>query len=89
MHFFMHACWSLQSPKLACLQERDGCEGEKGKYLLNISVTRSISASAAAIFSAEEGWGRPNPPNIDIFAIFSFESERDFDIVSLGERVAV
>lgn len=38
--------------------------------LLNISVTRSISCSAAAIFSADEGWGRPSP-NIDIFAVAS------------------
>jgi hypothetical protein len=36
-------------------------------YLLNMSVTRSISCSAAAIFSADDGWGRPNP-NIDMIA---------------------
>jgi hypothetical protein len=29
--------------------------------------TISISASAAAIFSAEEGWGRPWPKRKDIF----------------------
>jgi len=46
------------------------------KYLLNMSVTRSISASAAAIFSADEGCGRPNPPNIDIFAISSPETRK-------------
>jgi hypothetical protein len=34
---------------------------------LNISVTRSISCSAAAIFSADEGCGLPNP-NIDMIA---------------------
>ena len=39
-------------------------------YLLNMSVTRSISCSAAAIFSADEGWGRPRP-NMDIFAVIS------------------
>lgn len=32
-----------------------------GTYLLNMSVTKSISCSAAAIFSAEDGCGRPNP----------------------------
>jgi hypothetical protein len=32
-------------------------------YLLNISETISTSVSAAAIFSAEEGCGRP-PPNM-------------------------
>jgi hypothetical protein len=40
----------------------------RGIYLLNISVTNSISCSAAAIFSAEEGWGRPMP-NIDMIAV--------------------
>lgn len=41
----------------------------KETNLLNISVTRSISCSAAAIFSAEEGCGRPSP-NIDMIAVF-------------------
>jgi hypothetical protein len=41
-------------------------------YLLNISVTKSISCSAAAIFSAEEGCGRPNPNNEDILAGYLF-----------------
>lgn len=35
-------------------------------HLLNMSVTRSISCSAAAIFSADDGCGLPIP-NIDIF----------------------
>lgn len=42
-------------------------ENGRGKYLLNMSVTMSISCSAAAIFSADEGWGRPSP-NIDMIA---------------------
>ena len=29
---------------------------------------RSISCSAAAIFSADEGWGRPSP-NIDMIVV--------------------
>jgi len=41
--------------KISKLKEfRMGREGWRS-YLLNISVTRSISASAAAIFSADEG----------------------------------
>jgi hypothetical protein len=37
-------------------------------YRLYMSETMSISASAAAIFSAEEGWGRAPPPKRkDIF----------------------
>lgn len=35
-------------------------------YRLYMSETMSISASAAAIFSAEEGWGRPPPKRKDI-----------------------
>ena len=34
-------------------------------HLLNMSVTRSISCSAAAIFSADDGCGLPSP-NIDM-----------------------
>jgi hypothetical protein len=37
-----------------------------GVYRLYMSETMSISASAAAIFSAEEGWGRPPPKRKDI-----------------------
>ncbi len=51
--------------------EEGKVEGEeKGRYtyLLNISVMRSISCSAAAIFSAELGWGRPRP-NMDMIAV--------------------
>jgi len=37
--------------------------GREGKvYWLNMLETISISASAAAIFSAEVGWGRAPPP---------------------------
>lgn len=36
-------------------------------YRLYMSETISISASAAAIFSAEEGWGRP-PKRKDMVA---------------------
>ena len=36
--------------------------------MLNISVMRSISCSAAAIFSADDGWGRPSP-NIDMIVV--------------------
>ncbi len=46
-------------------------EGERRgfrTYRLNISEIKSISCSAAAIFSADEGWGRPRP-NIDIVAV--------------------
>jgi hypothetical protein len=43
--------------------------GKGESYLVNISVTRSISCSAAAIFSADEGCGRPSP-NIDIIELF-------------------
>ena len=46
-------------------------EKERKKYLLNISVTRSISCSAAAIFSADEGCGRPRP-NIDMIMVLLF-----------------
>jgi hypothetical protein len=35
-------------------------------YWLNMLETISISASAAAIFSAEEGWGRAPPKRKDI-----------------------
>lgn len=42
--------------------------GEVRIYWLNMPETISISASAAAIFSAEEGWGRPPPKRKDIFA---------------------
>lgn len=45
-------------------QERAG----SGTYWLNMPETISISASAAAIFSAEEGWGRPPPKRKDILA---------------------
>ena len=38
-----------------------------GTHWLNMLETISISASAAAIFSAEEGWGRPWPKRKDIF----------------------
>jgi len=55
------------------LGQRDdnGSEGgwrieEAGTYRLNMSETISISVSAAAIFSAEEGCGRAPKPNIDI-----------------------
>ncbi len=47
---------------------KNGMEWRNAAYLLNISVTRSISCSAAAIFSADDGWGRPNP-NIDMVAV--------------------
>ena len=40
---------------------------ERKPYWLNMLETISISASAAAIFSAEEGWGRPWPKRKDIF----------------------
>lgn len=46
-------------------------------YLLNMSVMRSISCSAAAIFSADEGCGRPKP-NIDMTVVC-------IDIPSNGE----
>lgn len=36
-------------------------------YRFSISDMSFISASTAAIFSADEGWGRPNPRN-DIFS---------------------
>ena len=37
-----------------------GCRSSwLGGYLLNMSETISTSVSAAAIFSAEESWGRP------------------------------
>lgn len=32
-------------------------------YRFSISDMSFISASTAAIFSADEGWGRPNPRN--------------------------
>jgi hypothetical protein len=41
---------------------------EGDSHLLNMSVMRSISCSAAAIFSADEGWGRPSP-NIDMIVV--------------------
>ena len=41
-------------------------------YLLNMSDTISISVSAAAIFSADEGWGRP-PKRKDILLVWGFE----------------
>lgn len=37
-------------------------------YRLNMSDTISTSVSAAAIFSAEESWGRP-PKRKDIFVV--------------------
>ena len=38
-------------------------------YRLNMSVTMSNSASAAAIFCALVGWGAPPKPNIDILMV--------------------
>lgn len=40
-----------------------------GTHWLNMLETISISASAAAIFSAEEGWGRALPKRKDIFSV--------------------
>jgi hypothetical protein len=42
-------------------------ERDNATHWLNMLETISISASAAAIFSAEEGWGRPWPKRKDIF----------------------
>ena len=47
-------------------------------YWLNILETISISASAAAIFSAEEGWGRAPPKRKDIFAVLACWSDVEF-----------
>ena len=44
--------------------------GTDATYWLNMLETISISASAAAIFSAEEGWGRPWPKRKDIFSMW-------------------
>jgi hypothetical protein len=46
------------------------CKGTDATYWLNMLETISISASAAAIFSAEEGWGRPWPKRKDIFGMW-------------------
>ena len=46
-----------------------GGQGEwvgEGRYRLSMSETISTSVSAAASFSAEEGWGRPAPKRYDI-----------------------
>jgi hypothetical protein len=56
----------------------DGSKGEnegENTYLLNISVTMSISCSAAAIFSADDGWGLPSP-NIDMIAEYEGDMRR-------------
>ena len=48
-----------------------------------MSVTRSISCSAAAIFSADEGCGLPRP-NIDIIAFVGLSLENCFGICGLN-----
>ena len=55
-----------KTAKLVSTRRRcdDGLVG--GVYRLYMSETMSISASAAAIFSADEGWGRPAPKRKDI-----------------------
>jgi len=52
--------------KLVSTRRRCDSELLSVVYRLYMSETMSISASAAAIFSAEEGWGRPPPNRKDI-----------------------
>ena len=63
MHFFVHDWFSL-TPLLVLdpLEER-GSPRRIADYLLTIPDIISISASAAAIFSADDGCGRP--PNMN------------------------
>lgn len=50
-------------------------------YRLNISETISTSVSAAAIFSAEEGCGRPPPNKLNDMAAVSVTSKNlDADV---------
>ena len=65
------------------VRERDIREGDQaGKgpvgrtCLLYMSETMSISASAAAIFSADEGCGRPPPKRKDISVVMCGRSSR-------------
>ena len=45
----------------------DSLSGVEASYRLNMSDTISTSVSAAAIFSADESWGRP-PKRKDMIA---------------------
>lgn len=59
--------WGFFDLLAQCARRRfDAQTGEI--YWLNMPETISISASAAAIFSAEEGWGRPPPKRKDILS---------------------
>ena len=78
MHFFVQVSTSLDGDVsdgvvMEVVEEKEGGRrGQRGGgiYWLNILETISISASAAAIFSAEEGWGRAPPPKRkDMFAV--------------------
>jgi len=55
-----------KTAKLVSTRRRCDSELLSVVYRLYMSETMSISASAAAIFSAEEGWGRPAPKRKDI-----------------------
>lgn len=59
-------------------------EGDR-TYRLNMSDTISTSVSAAAIFSAEDGCGRP-PPNMlnDMIVLGSFTQEMRFRYLVRG-----
>ena len=65
MHFLVQDCDSLfNEGKIKTSDNPSSCK-DYGDYLLNMSETISTSVSAAAIFSAEESWGRP-PKRKDI-----------------------
>ena len=65
MHFLVQDCDSLFNVgKIETSDNPSSCKGYRN-YLLNMSETISTSVSAAAIFSAEESWGRP-PKRKDI-----------------------
>lgn len=65
MHFFVHDWDNLPrgAVRMCCYKGVSEAHG----YLLNMSDTISTSVSAAAIFSAEESWGRP-PKRKDIMS---------------------
>ena len=59
---------NIESVSALLISVRDGAVLSRAKprnqtYRLAISVRSFISASTAAIFSADDGWGRPSPKN--------------------------
>lgn len=59
----------LPASKAKIIDSKSGKDNMRMRvYLLNMSETNSTSVSAAAIFSAEDGCGRPAPKRKDMMA---------------------